>query len=192
MDERAATPPPTAENLYSRTRLSSTDNVPTRRKQLRGLKKHPILQPQYSKGSRAPFTYAQRWKTDWMPHFPARQLFTALETEEYARRPEQERRRPSISCSPDFTAPPTNESTSPTPPTAQELTFDTRHIWQTTQFTCALVDSYPRRRALTRQPVIANVSTASVNTDLENINEQATHTSAAINTVTSALNVAHP
>ena len=78
----------------------------------------------------------------------------------------------------------------PTPPTAQN--FNSIHnIFCNFTVNCVLADGYATRRVPDASFGVRTSTRPQVNTDLEHINEQATNTSTATHTVTSALNVAH-
>jgi hypothetical protein len=81
-------------------------------------------------------------------------------------------------------------TTTPTPPTAQN--FNSEHTYfATSQLTCVLADGYSKRRVPDASFAARTSKRPQVNTDLEHIKEQATNTSTATHTVTSALSVAH-
>jgi hypothetical protein len=78
-----------SEHIFTNTIIlcQQRPNAPTRRRaenQSSSLTKHQTSQPQYMRGSCAPFIYAYDRKRTWVLHFLARQQFTVSEIEEYA------------------------------------------------------------------------------------------------------------
>lgn len=94
---------------------------------------------------------------------------------------------------PSCNTPQPDESTSQRRQHHQQLRTCIRRrdiLLQTTQLICVLADDYFKRRASDASLVMTS-QWPQVNTDLEHINEQATNTSAATASATSALNEVH-